>query len=1225
MKRLSFYILISTVLAACSSNEGSNPPLDDTKTIVEDEFHIYNVATEDTIKTGTALPFTREGVRNPASAKVLALEGGDVKSEAYTLKSNEGKLEKIRSQAFLIDSSINLSPDVTDYLPPREIVIFGDKISVKEPSRRHVMPSIYKDNSQFDIRYLSTDQGLPSNNVSDIIKDKEGFIWLATDRGLARYDGKFVVTYTEESGMSDDHITCLSIDSDQNLWMGTRTGGLIKYDGNYFTNYNLDSIAPGRQINDLTFDKNHDLWAVIEFGGILKFDGNVFSSYKQDQGIYVQRPTTSVAVDSENRKWVTGFGVGLYMIDDEGAHQMAGKSHPTSGYINNCFIDAKGQLILSAWGASFIIIKDDSLSVYDLSSAGNAELITHTEQDDQGGYWFCGYGGGVYYWDGQTDRVEFFGPEEGMSTHNVTKVFADDNNGIWIGTDGGGVCHLQRKSFKSLNKFSGLTNHFIYEVVEDANGDLYYATDKGLLKHDSTGVTHYTQALVGKNRKAYLQKEMRDFLIDPDGTKWLPTMNGGLSRISSTGHIRLGSNIATHNPACLARDSNGNLWIGGMNSDLVQVIGDSIIYRYAVQEGFCLHNTTDLWITNEDEIWVASAYQGVAHIVGDSITYYTTNEGLSSNVVSHISQDNAGTVWICTEEGLNYMDGEKVKTVSHPTYDFALNYQSILQDKEGRYWIPSDLGLIVLVPRIAIQEEWNVEDFTIYTFDKSNGLSNIEFLPNSIMIDSKNRLLIGSQGGLITRDLNNLKFDYSLPECYLQTIGINGEYVDYRNLNNNGGLLQIEGSTEVVVGDIVPFRNYPTTLTLPHELNHLTFEFSGTNWKDPHNQSFYYYLEGYEEDWNMSRNENIADYRNLSYGEYVFHLKSRSRDDLESKEFVYAFEILRPWWHSWWARLLYVLLIAGGVFGLIKWRTSKLKKRQRILEREIDQATKDIRKQKELVEEQKNSVVKAHQELNIKNQEVLDSINYAKRIQTAILPSEKLIRSHLPNSFIIYKPKDIVAGDFYWVEPMGDSTLFAAADCTGHGVPGAMVSVICNNALNRSVRLHKLDDPAKILDRTRDIVLEEFGQSEEGVNDGMDISLCKLTPGKNGSYQLEYAGAHNPLWVIRKDANSEEGFTLEETKANKQPIGKFHNPKPFTKHRVELNKGDSFYIFTDGFSDQFGGDKGKKFKTANFKRLLVSVQDKPIEEQGNELDRMFEAWKSDFEQLDDVCVIGVKI
>jgi serine phosphatase RsbU (regulator of sigma subunit) len=258
-----------------------------------------------------------------------------------------------------------------------------------------------------------------------------------------------------------------------------------------------------------------------------------------------------------------------------------------------------------------------------------------------------------------------------------------------------------------------------------------------------------------------------------------------------------------------------------------------------------------------------------------------------------------------------------------------------------------------------------------------------------------------------------------------------------------------------------------------------------------------------------------------------------------------------------------------------------------------------------------------------KQKEIIDSITYAKRIQEAILPSPHYWLKNLPDSFVLYKPKDIVAGDFYWMETFTNShsktgrdfIFFAAADCTGHGVPGAMVSVVCNNALNRSLLEFKLTDTGEVLDKTRELVIATFGKSDKEVKDGMDISLCRLDPGAN---ELQWSGSNNPLWYIH---NSE----LKEIKPNKQPIGNYAEQKPFTAHTLQLEKGDLIYIFTDGYADQFGGPNGKKFKHKQLEEKLLSICGEPLNKQKEILDQTFEGWRKNLEQIDDVCVIGIRI
>lgn len=252
-------------------------------------------------------------------------------------------------------------------------------------------------------------------------------------------------------------------------------------------------------------------------------------------------------------------------------------------------------------------------------------------------------------------------------------------------------------------------------------------------------------------------------------------------------------------------------------------------------------------------------------------------------------------------------------------------------------------------------------------------------------------------------------------------------------------------------------------------------------------------------------------------------------------------------------------------------------------------------------------------DIESKNIEITASIQYAKRIQEAIMPSLKQMQVNFPNSFVLYKPKDIVAGDFYWLEQLNGRTIIAVADCTGHGVPAALVSIVCSNALNRSTREFNLSQPAAILNKTRELVVETFAQSEINVLDGMDIALYAIE-----NETLEYAGANNPLYYFA-------GQEFKEIRSDNQPIGKCDFPQPYTNHKIELKKGDKFYLFTDGFADQFGGPKGKKFKYQPFRKLFIDNHSKSLDEQKNIFNNTLEQWKGDHEQVDDVCIIGIKL
>jgi serine phosphatase RsbU (regulator of sigma subunit)/uncharacterized protein HemY len=264
----------------------------------------------------------------------------------------------------------------------------------------------------------------------------------------------------------------------------------------------------------------------------------------------------------------------------------------------------------------------------------------------------------------------------------------------------------------------------------------------------------------------------------------------------------------------------------------------------------------------------------------------------------------------------------------------------------------------------------------------------------------------------------------------------------------------------------------------------------------------------------------------------------------------------------------------------------------------------------------------AYQEIETKNKDITDSIVYAKRIQDAILPTPEQIKKILPGCFVLFQPKDIVSGDFYWIDKQAEKTLFAAVDCTGHGVPGAFLSMVGSSLLNQTIHERNITRPGAILDDLNHSLRETLLKEQEGqeVKDGMDIALCSLDQ-KTGV--IEFGAAFNPLFYLRK---IEGGYEFQEIKADKIPIGLTveNESRNFSTHTLQLHPGDCVYIFTDGYADQFGGESGKKFKYKRFKELLLQIAPLDVEEQKKEIEKVFKDWKGQFEQVDDVLIIGYK-
>ncbi|MFB6258612.1 MAG: SpoIIE family protein phosphatase [Flavobacteriales bacterium] len=424
---------------------------------------------------------------------------------------------------------------------------------------------------------------------------------------------------------------------------------------------------------------------------------------------------------------------------------------------------------------------------------------------------------------------------------------------------------------------------------------------------------------------------------------------------------------------------------------------------------------------------------------------------------------------------------------------------------------------------------------------------------------------------------------------------------------------------------------------LPFARNELSFQFAAPYFRREKSTEYRYRLVGYEAGWSEWGKQTRKEYTNITEGFYTFKVQARNAFWKKSRVGRYRFRVLPPWYRTWWAYGAYG--VSGGIFVLLLVRLNgrRLRKQKERLEKIVRERTQEIRQQKEQVEA-------AHQEIN-------DSIDYAQRIQDALLQSEEYVSTHLPAHFILFKPQARVSGDFYWASEKEGYLYFAAMDCTGHGVPGAFMSMLGVAFLNDILSHGQGLDPGEVLNELRDRVMSELASSQEmaQLKDGMDAALLciELDDSKN-TREVRFAGANNPLYVIRKGIaedpppvqSAREGRIEDrlrpfkgssdgiEIKGDPFPVGYDENAgDSFRTHSLELRRGDMLYIFSDGYADQFGGEKGKKFRYRPFKQLLADIHEKPLEAQKEELDRTFEDWKnaSNQEQIDDVVVIGLRL
>jgi len=362
-------------------------------------------------------------------------------------------------------------------------------------------------------------------------------------------------------------------------------------------------------------------------------------------------------------------------------------------------------------------------------------------------------------------------------------------------------------------------------------------------------------------------------------------------------------------------------------------------------------------------------------------------------------------------------------------------------------------------------------------------------------------------------------------------------------------------------------------------------------------------LEPLEKEWSPPFSKNEVDYPVLPPGKYTLNVRACNNDGIWSDvPTIFNFIIKPPFWLTWWGITLEILLGLLMVYFYIQYKEAALLKEKKVLEKKVKERTIEIQEQKEIVEQ--------------KNKDITDSINYAKNIQEAILPHIIDIESKFPESFILFKPRDIVSGDFYWLANKNEFTYIAVADCTGHGVPGAFMSMLGIALLNEIINMNEEVQVGNILDKLRENVINSLHQTGESgkSKDGMDITLCMINWKEK---QVHMAGANNPLYLLR---NNE----VVEIKGDKMPIGYSVRMDNFTDNVINIKYDDCIYLFSDGYADQFGGPNGKKFKYSQLKELLIKINELPMKEQKTILEKTIEDWKKDSFQVDDIIMLGIK-
>ncbi|MCT4579992.1 MAG: SpoIIE family protein phosphatase [Flavobacteriales bacterium] len=1158
----------------------------------------------DTVKTGS--PFlvkekatVIEEVRYPKVASVEATGSYKPKLQLNRCKiSPKERVEKVQSNELkVIPLKKTVVDDTTHYI----INTLGNKIKTGVPlslkgkvvlatktKPAKASPLVFKDAANVNMQYLDVDQGLPSSYISCSYQDKQGYIWFGTyGGGAVRYDGNSFTHFTIQEGLNSNVIRAILEDKKGNLWLGTDGGGIVKFDGNSFTCFTERNGLTSNRITTILESKEQDLWFGTDGGGVIKYDGNSFTCFTENEGLTGNK-ISAIEESRDGKIWLGVYGGGIVKFDGKAFVHFSPKGGSYNDKVLSMIEDQQGNLWFGTYDG--VVKYDGEHFTFFLENSGVVSRVLTMLEDKSGNIWIGTDGGGVVKYDGS--QFTCYTEKDGLSSNAVTSIMEDKSGNLWIGTYGGGVVRYKESSFIGLTQKEGLSSNKVSAIMEDKSGNLWLGTDGGgVMKYDGECVSYFTK------KDGISSNVISSIIEDEKGVLWFGTHDGGVTKYNGTNFIHLipQKELGANSVLSMIQDRKGNLWFGTHGGGIVKYNGEKAVC-FTEKEGASSNSIVSIMEDRDGNIWFGSYRGGVTKYDGRSFTHFTEKEGLSNNTVWCIMQDHSGSLWFGTDGGAIKYNGSNFQCFSKEEGLSNNVVWSIAEDDQKRIWISTERGLneLISLPKEASEKEERVK---IHQYAKSDGLKGIDFFANSVCIDSKNRAWWGSGKGLVKLNLNEHKLVIEPPMLYLQQIEVDEHFVNYDNIHR--GVL--EGA---VFDSLSQQERIPFNLKLPYDKNHITIYFVGVDWNASHKLKYSYRLKGMDHNWSIPTKETKVDYRNLSYGEYTFEVKAIGGSQQWSQSVSYRFVIRPPWWNTWWARVLYTVFVLVLVFSIVKLRTNKLKKRKAELEHEIGTATEEIRAQKEEVE-------RAHKEIT-------DSINYAERIQRSFLASEEVLNKNLEDYFIYFQPKEAVSGDFYWAREL-KCGCFAVlnADSTGHGVPGAIMSIINIFSIEQAIE-KGITKPAEVFNDTRKTIIDHLKKdgSPDGGQDGMDAALMIFNVERT---KLYYATAQNPIWIVRK------GELIEIT-PEKMPVGKHHNDHiPFVGGEFELNKGDVVYTLTDGFQDLFGGPKGGKFKIRPLKKMVLEIADLPLSMQREVFVDTFNRWKGELEQVDDICIIGIKV
>jgi len=1116
--------------------------------------------------------------------------------------------------------------------------------TTEQPSIRGLHPN--KALTQYVHELWHSEQGLYQSFLTAVLQTRDGYLWIGSQDGLVRFDGvRFVTFDRSNTPLKTNRITALAEDQQSTLWIGTEAGlyalrnGMISA---YTTKEGLSSNA----ITALRVARSGTLWIATEGGGVNTYTRETFASLTTKNGL-TSDMVYALTEDANGVVWAGTEGGGVNaLVDGRCTAFIVDNGTLTPYKLGDALAGAPIRALLATndgelWAGmtdglvrfrSPLTTPKPSVQEYTTAQGLSNNDVRALLQDREGTIWIATNGGGINRALVNNGTVNFsaFTSANGLSADEVSALCEDREGSLWMATEGGGLNRFKDRRFTTYTTKAGLANNAVNCVVQDYTGAMWFGTNGGLTRFTASASNTFaaTTFTTAQGLKGNVVTALHPM---PDGTLWIGTRSGlqslkGSTFTSYSAAQGLGNDLVQ----AMSSSPDGTLWIGTANG-LYRLAHGTIEHLTASKE-LANANIRSLLLSRTGTLWVGTRGGGLLAYTGGTVTSYGIKDGLSSNFIWSLYEDAQGALWIATGGGLSRLSNGKFSVITKRQGLFDDAVFSVSEDENGWLWMGSNRGVFrVKKADVAAVMNGTAAAVESRSYGINDGLKSVECASGSqpaLCRTNDGNLWVATTRGASVAEARSIPFNPLPPPVLIERI-----LADGKRIGGSEVLTVVDGQT---LSSSVFTANTVQTLELEPGTEKYEFHYTANSLLAPERVKFRFKLEGFDAAWVEAENRRTAYYTSLPRGKtYTFLVQACNNDGVWNTAGASVSVYLKPhFYETWWFLSLCAVAVVVLIGAAFFFRFRAIQRRNLVLKRMVEEQTAEIRKQKDILAEQASSIKQQNVELEQKNrfilaaneqmQNLLDniesSIRYAKRIQDALLPNHDRMSHALPEYFVLYKPRDIVSGDFYWFLEHEGKIALAAADCTGHGVPGAFMSMIGHALLTEIVVEKHVLEPDKILSHLHAGIRRALKQSDGDSRDGMDIALCVID---KDAHTVEYAGAMNPLCVVRNGV-------LEEIKADRYSIGGMQREEErvFMKHSIEFEQDSSvmLYVFSDGYQDQFGGKEGRKFMSRRFKNLLQEIHAMPMAQQRKILDDTIEAWKGkDHRQIDDILVMGVRL